>query len=103
MPASVSTPSTSTHSKRTLRARSDAVTDCFVLKLPVERRGWQQRVGRDVDRGNPALQTGSGRWSLCRVHLEKQGYPYSYLRRVGNRGILSACSRELWRKYRRMA
>jgi hypothetical protein len=57
----------------------------------------------NVDRGNPALGSGSGRWSLCRVHLEKQGYPYSYLRRVGNRGILSACSRELWRKYRRMA
>jgi hypothetical protein len=57
----------------------------------------------NVDRGNPALQTPGGRVSLCRAHLEKQGYPYSYLRRVGSRGILSACARELWRKHHRTA
>lgn len=62
-----------------------------------------QDLSPSVDRGNPALQTPSGRWSLCRAHLEKQGYPDSYLRRAGSRGILSACSRQLWRKYRRTA
>jgi opacity protein-like surface antigen len=60
----------------------------------------------NVAPNNPALGHWSGRWSLCRIHLEKQGYPYSYLRRSGrggSRGILSACSRELWRKHHRMA
>jgi hypothetical protein len=57
----------------------------------------------NVDRGNPALQSPGGRWSLCRAHLERQGYPHSYLRLRGNRGILSACARQLWRKHHRMA
>jgi hypothetical protein len=57
----------------------------------------------DVPRTHPSLGSGSGRWSLCRAHLEKQGYPYSYLRKRSSRGILSACSRELWRKHRRVA
>jgi opacity protein-like surface antigen len=59
-----------------------------------------------VDRNDPRLGHWSGRWSLCRAHLEQQGYPYSYLRRSGrggSRGILSACSRELWRKHHRTA
>jgi|HubBroStandDraft_6_1064221.scaffolds.fasta_scaffold887533_1 opacity protein-like surface antigen len=59
----------------------------------------------NVAPNNPALGHWSGRWSLCRAHLEQQGYPYSYLRRSGrggSRGILSACSRELWRKHHRM-
>jgi len=54
----------------------------------------------DVPGNHPSLGSGRGRWSLCRVHLEKQGYPYAYLRRGReNRGILSACARELWRKH----
>ena len=57
----------------------------------------------DVPRNHPSLGHWSGRWSLCRAHLEKQGYPYSYLRKRSSRGILSACSRELWRKHRRVA
>jgi hypothetical protein len=55
----------------------------------------------NVPGNTPQLGSGSGRWSLCRAHLEKQGYPYSYLRKRGSRGILSACSRELWRKHHR--
>jgi hypothetical protein len=58
----------------------------------------------DVPPGHPSLGNWGGRWSLCRAHLEKQGYPYAYLRRGReNRGLLSACSRELWRKHRRVA
>jgi hypothetical protein len=57
----------------------------------------------NVDRGTPALQTPAGRWSLCRAHLEQQGYPHSYLHLRGNRGILSACARQLWRKHHRTA
>ena len=54
----------------------------------------------DVPRNHPSLGHGSGRWSLCRAHLEKQGYPYAYLRRGReNRGLLSACSRDLRRKH----
>jgi len=53
----------------------------------------------NVPRGHPSLGSPSGRWSLCRTHLERQGYPYSYLYKRGSRGILSACSRELWRKH----
>jgi len=57
----------------------------------------------DVPAGHPSLGSARGRWSLCRVHLEKEGYPYAYLRRGReNRGILSACSRELWRKHHRV-
>src|SRR5437763_15775740 len=48
MPASVSTPSTSTHSRRTLRARSDTVTGLH-SKLPIERLSWQQGVRVDLD------------------------------------------------------
>jgi opacity protein-like surface antigen len=61
----------------------------------------------NVDRGNPGLQSPGGRWSLCRAHLEQQGYPYSYLHRTrrggGASGLLSACSRQLWRKHHRTA
>ena len=56
----------------------------------------------NVPGNHPSLGSGSGRWSLCRVHLEKQGYPHSYLRKRGSRGVLSACSRELWRKHHRV-
>jgi hypothetical protein len=57
----------------------------------------------NVNGNNPALGSARGRWTLCRVHLEQRGYPYSYLRHRGSRGILSACSRELWRKHHRVA
>src|SRR6266567_678374 len=50
MPASVSTPSTSTHNKRTLRARSDTVT--ALHELPIERFNRQQRVRLDLHRGH---------------------------------------------------
>jgi hypothetical protein len=56
----------------------------------------------DVPSGHPSLGHWSGRWSLCRAHLEKQGYPYAYLHKRGSRGILSACSRELRRKHNRV-
>jgi hypothetical protein len=56
----------------------------------------------DVPGGHPSLGSVRGRWSLCRVHLERQGYPYAYLRWRTSRGILSACSRELWRKHHRV-
>jgi hypothetical protein len=55
----------------------------------------------DVPGNHPSLGHWSGRWSLCRAHLEKQGYPYAYLHKRGSRGILSACSRELRRKHHR--
>src|ERR671937_2444906 len=48
MPASVSTPSTSTHSRRTLRARSDTVT-ALHLELPFERLNWQHGIRLDLD------------------------------------------------------
>jgi len=31
----------------------------------------------DVPGGHPSLGHWSGRWALCRAHLEKQGYPYA--------------------------
>ena len=61
----------------------------------------------NVAPGTPELGTNRGRWALCRIHLERQGYPYSYLRNArrggGSSGLLSACSRELWRKHHRVA
>ncbi len=54
-----------------------------------------------ADPGNPALHTRSGRMHLCRVHLETQGYPYSYLHRRTGRGLVGACARGLWRKWKR--
>jgi opacity protein-like surface antigen len=61
----------------------------------------------NVAPNDPALGSARGRWSLCRVHLEQQGYPYSYLRHTrrggGSSGLLSACSRQLWRKHHRVA
>ena len=53
----------------------------------------------NVPSNHPSLGTQNGRWTLCRVHFEKQGYPYNYY----NRGLLSACSRELYRKHHRVA
>lgn len=50
--------------------------------------------------GNPALQTPAGRRHLCRIHLETQGYPYSYLHRRSSRGLVGACARGLWRKWK---
>jgi hypothetical protein len=50
--------------------------------------------------GNPALQTPAGRRHLCRIHLEAEGYPYSYLQRRGSRGLVGACARDLWRKWK---
>src|SRR5438132_14358899 len=73
MPASVSTPSTSTHSRRTLRARSDTVT--AERALPIDGFGRQQRVGRDIDRGysaNQVLEAIGGNavaWTLGGQHL----------------------------------
>jgi hypothetical protein len=55
----------------------------------------------DVPRGHPSLGSPGGRWSLCRAHLEKQGYPYSYLYKRASRGVLSACARDLYRKHHR--
>ena len=60
----------------------------------------------DVPRGHPSLDHWSGRWSLCRAHLEKQGYPHASLHHPAsrtNRGILSACSRDLYWKHHRKA
>jgi hypothetical protein len=56
----------------------------------------------DVPSGHPSLGHWSGRWSLCRAHLEKQGYPYAYLHHRSSRSILSTCSRELRRKHNRV-
>jgi hypothetical protein len=56
----------------------------------------------DVPRNHPSLGSPGGRWSLCRAHLEKQGYPYSYLRKRTSRGIVGACARQLWRKHHRV-
>ena len=53
----------------------------------------------NVPGNNPSLGHWSGRWSLCRAHLEKQGYPYSYLHKRASRGLLMACSRDLRRKH----
>jgi opacity protein-like surface antigen len=61
----------------------------------------------NVAPNNPALGHWSGRWSLCRAHLEQQGYPYSYLRHTrrggGSSGLIGACARQLWRKHHRAA
>ena len=59
-------------------------------------------VSPDVPGGHPSLGSWSGRASLCRAHLEKQGYPYSYLRNRSSRSVVSTCARELWRKHRRV-
>src|SRR5919199_724790 len=56
MPASVKTPSTSTHSKRTLRARSNTVT-ALDSQLPFERFSWQQAVRLDLDSRDAAEQS----------------------------------------------
>jgi hypothetical protein len=56
----------------------------------------------DVPGGHPSLGSWRGRASLCRVHLEKQGYPYAYLYKRASRGIVGACARELWRKHHRV-
>jgi hypothetical protein len=50
--------------------------------------------------GEPGLQTRLGRVQLCRAHLQTQGYPHSYLHRRSSRGIVSACARSLWRKWK---
>jgi hypothetical protein len=68
------------------------------LAMPASAGG----LSPDVPGNTPALGSARGRWSLCRVHLEKQGYPYAYLHKRGSRGILSACSRELYRKHHRV-
>src|SRR5438552_18872398 len=52
MPASVNTPSTSTHSRRTLRARSDTFTR-LSRQLPCEGGHRKERVRDDVGRGDP--------------------------------------------------
>jgi len=57
----------------------------------------------DVPGGHPSLGSPRGRWSLCRVYLEQQGYPYSTLYKRSSRGIVGACARDLWRKHRRAA
>jgi hypothetical protein len=76
-----------------------ALTLVAALTAPAAARD----LSPDVPRGHPSLGSGMGRWSLCRAHLEKQGYPYAYLRQGRqNRGLLSACSRELWRKHHRI-
>src|SRR5215208_4594864 len=83
MPASVSTPSTSTHSRRTLRARSNTVTTG--LLLPIEGLGRQQRVGLDVDRryaSDQPLQV-IGRDAIART-LDRQHVRAQY-RTGGNR------------------
>ena len=56
----------------------------------------------DVPGNHPSLGSWSGRASLCRAHLEKQGYPYSYLRHRSSRSVVSTCARELWRKHHRV-
>ena len=58
------------------------------------------QLSPNPDAGNPSLQTRAGRAHLCRIHLEAQGYPNSYLHRRGSRGLVSACSRSLWRKWK---
>jgi hypothetical protein len=58
------------------------------------------QLAPNPDFSNPSLQTRSGRRHLCRVHLETQGYPNSYLHRRGSRGLIGACSRSLWRKWK---
>ena len=59
-----------------------------------------QQLSPSPDLANPSLQTRSGRAHLCRIHLETQGYPSSYLQRRSSRGVVAACSRSLWRKWK---
>jgi hypothetical protein len=47
-----------------------------------------------------ALLTARGRASICRHRLEAAGHPYPSLLGKRGRGIVSACSRELWRQHR---
>jgi hypothetical protein len=56
----------------------------------------------NVAAGTPALQTLSGRASLCRAYLETQGYPYSHLYRTrpASWGVVRACAARLYRAHR---
>jgi hypothetical protein len=58
------------------------------------------QLAPNADLSNPGLHARSGRAHLCRIHLEAQGYPSSYLHRRSSRGLVSACSRSLWRKWK---
>jgi hypothetical protein len=51
----------------------------------------------NVAAGTPALQTLSGRASLCRAYLETQGYPYSYPYRTrrASWGVVRTCAARL--------
>jgi hypothetical protein len=59
----------------------------------------------NVPSNHPSLGSRTGRMSLCRVHLEKQGYPYNelHLEKFGwSTGPLRVCTQglfERWRKY----
>jgi hypothetical protein len=50
--------------------------------------------------GTDALQTLRGRASLCRAHLETQGYPYSYLHRRASWGVVRTCAAGLYARHR---
>ena len=60
------------------------------------------RLAPVVNAGNLALDTYSGRASLCRAHLVTRGYPYSYLynTRRSSRGLVGACARQLYYAHR---
>jgi ABC-type proline/glycine betaine transport system substrate-binding protein len=53
----------------------------------------------NVAPGTPALQTLAGRASLCRAHLEAQGYPYTYLHRRAGWGVVRTCAARLYRRH----
>jgi hypothetical protein len=55
----------------------------------------------NVAPGTPALQTVAGRASLCRAHLEAQGYPHSYLYRTrrASWGVVRDCAARLYRRH----
>jgi hypothetical protein len=59
----------------------------------------------DVPSNHPALGSRTGRMSLCRIHLEKQGYPYNelHLERTGwSTGPLRVCTQALFERWRKL-
>ena len=76
-----------------------ALVSACVLAALVGTAAADELVPR-VAPGTPALQTGSGRASLCRAYLETQGYPYAYLHRRAGWGVVRTCAARLYDAHR---
>jgi hypothetical protein len=81
--------------------RKTLVTAC-VLVTVLATSAAADELAPQVTGGTPALQTLSGRASLCRAYLETRGYPYSYLYRTrrASWGVVRTCAAQLYRAHR---